>query len=346
MPAEHWLDSRKSRTSRPPSLFSPQEQHLDVLPADVAHHIGVGHVAHRALHVGDGLDDVDVGPDRLLEHVRGVAGGAEPHALQRRPEALHVVADLGEDLLGVGDGVALGQGVGLVQHLARVVVHQHRLAAGGNSTVEGRSPPERAGPASKVAASKVGIRKAPRKASSSGDVRHPTGPAALSPQPRGSAVGDVVAQPVDPPIPPVVLRSVGQARRPPRRTPRSTGRFSGVNTSSWNRQNRRGPRIRGPPRSRGSACASTRPETAGSSWGPTEQQHLVPQGVAPGSAPTGSGGRWRPANEFMISALGMPDLTRLTMSVSANTPTLCRDVVQLGRIRSGGCRPDRGPSRP
>ena len=131
MPAEHWFDRRKSRTSRPPPLASAEEQHLDVLAADVAHHVGVGHVAHRTLHVRDRLHDVDVGPDRLLEHVGGVAGGPEPLAVQCGPERLHVVPNLGQDVLGVLDGVALRQGVGLVEHLPGVVVDEHRLAARG-----------------------------------------------------------------------------------------------------------------------------------------------------------------------------------------------------------------------
>ena len=73
LPAEHWFDSRKFRISP----FA-HEQDLDVLPADVADDVDVAEVPHRRHHVRDGLDDVDVGADRLLEHVRGVAGGAEP----------------------------------------------------------------------------------------------------------------------------------------------------------------------------------------------------------------------------------------------------------------------------
>ncbi len=59
------------------------EQDLDVLPADVADDVDLAEVAHRAHHVGDGLDDVHVGAHRLFEHVGRVAGGAEAQHLQR-----------------------------------------------------------------------------------------------------------------------------------------------------------------------------------------------------------------------------------------------------------------------
>ena len=54
------------------------------LPADVADDVDVAEEVHRAHHVSDRLDDVHVAAYALLEHVGGVAGGAEAGDLEDR----------------------------------------------------------------------------------------------------------------------------------------------------------------------------------------------------------------------------------------------------------------------
>ena len=54
----------------------------------------------------------------LVEHVGGVTGRAEAQDFQRRALALDVFLNLGEQLFGVLDRIALGQLVGLEQNLA------------------------------------------------------------------------------------------------------------------------------------------------------------------------------------------------------------------------------------
>ncbi len=111
------------------------EQDLDVLAADVADDVDVAEVVRRRHHVGDGLDDAGVRLDRLLEHVGGVAGRAEALHLQDRALVGDVLLQARQDLLGVGDRVALGQHVRLLEQLARVVVDRARP-----STTSSRRP--------------------------------------------------------------------------------------------------------------------------------------------------------------------------------------------------------------
>jgi hypothetical protein len=101
-----------------PDLAVDHEEDLDVLAADVADDVDVAAVLHGGHHVGDGLDDVDVGAQRLLEHVGRVAGAAEADHLERRALVVDERLDLGEQLLGVGDRVALGELVLLGQQVA------------------------------------------------------------------------------------------------------------------------------------------------------------------------------------------------------------------------------------
>ena len=102
------------------------EQNLDVLPADVADDVHVAEILHRRHHVRDRLDDVHVGAQRFLENIRGVAGGAEADHVERRALVVHVRLDLREQLLRIGDRVALRELVLLRQDVA-CFVDQHRL---------------------------------------------------------------------------------------------------------------------------------------------------------------------------------------------------------------------------
>ena len=104
--------------------------------------------------MGHGLDDVDVRLDRLLEHVGGVAGRAEAHALEVGPLLVHVALDLGQDVLGVLDGVALRQGVGLVEDVAGLVVDEDGLQPG-RAAVEADDAADVLAYAANVAASKL-----------------------------------------------------------------------------------------------------------------------------------------------------------------------------------------------
>jgi len=105
------------------------EEDLDVLTADVTDHVDVAEVVTRAHHVGDGLDDVHVGAQALFEHVGRVARGAEAHDVEVRALGLDLLLQLGQELLHVADGVALGQTVGLEEQLA-VFTYEHGLARG------------------------------------------------------------------------------------------------------------------------------------------------------------------------------------------------------------------------
>jgi hypothetical protein len=116
-----------------PDLAFDEEEDLDVLPTDVADHIDVAAVLHRRHLVRDGLDNVDVGADRFLEDVSGVAGRAESEDLESRALVVDEGSELGEELLRIGDRVAFRQHVLLREELAPLI-HQHGLG-GGRSAV-------------------------------------------------------------------------------------------------------------------------------------------------------------------------------------------------------------------
>jgi hypothetical protein len=64
-----------------------QDDDLDVLAADVAHHVDVVVEVQRALAVRDRLDDRRVGAEHVAEDVLGVAGGADAEDLEGAPES-------------------------------------------------------------------------------------------------------------------------------------------------------------------------------------------------------------------------------------------------------------------
>ena len=118
---------------KPETLDHPvlQEQHLDVLTADVADHVHVvAAVALGAHHVGHGFDNVGIGLQRLIQHIGGITGGAETEYLEIATAGPDLVAQFGQQAFGIVDGIAPGQAVGLDQQLA-LRVDQHRLGAGG-----------------------------------------------------------------------------------------------------------------------------------------------------------------------------------------------------------------------
>ena len=127
LPAEHWFESRKF-------LISPfdHEQDLDVLAADVADDVHVAAVLDGRHHVRDGLHDVHVGAQRLLQHVGGISRGAEAQHLEHRALVVDERSDPGEQLLGVRDRVALRELILLGEQLA-ALVDEHGLGRRGTA---------------------------------------------------------------------------------------------------------------------------------------------------------------------------------------------------------------------
>ena len=102
------------------------EQDLDVLPADVADDVDVAEVLDGRHHVRDRLDDVHVGAQRFLEDVRRVASRAEADHVEGRTLIVDGRLDLREQLLGIGDRVALRELV-LFRQDVTVLVDEHGL---------------------------------------------------------------------------------------------------------------------------------------------------------------------------------------------------------------------------
>ena len=106
-----------------------QDDDLDVLAADVADDVDVVVEVERALTVGDGLDDRRVGPEHVVEDVLGVAGRADAEDLELAALRLDLLPEIGEELLGVDDRVALGELVDLAEDLA-ALAEENRLRGG------------------------------------------------------------------------------------------------------------------------------------------------------------------------------------------------------------------------
>ena len=84
----------------------PQDHDLHVGAADVADHVGIGHVVQGGRRVRDRFDDGDVGANHITQQVFAIAGQGEPtDVVEAR------FAQLREQRLRIFDGIAFGQGV-------------------------------------------------------------------------------------------------------------------------------------------------------------------------------------------------------------------------------------------
>ena len=223
--------------------------------------VDVAEEVHGAHHVSDGLDDVHVREHRLLEHVRGVAGGAEADALERRALAHDVVVDVLQQLLGVLDRIALGELVGLAEDLA-VFVDHHGLRRGRATVETDHAAHDLTGAELRRHELRdlVGLDEgevSPAFADSGGPAcspRRARRPLVMKSCERGEAEEATVGV------------AVGDAVHAPRRTPRTDPR-SRARRSALRPARPSGSRSRGRARSRGCASASTRARTAGKCWG-------------------------------------------------------------------------------
>ena len=108
-----------------------QQNQLDVLPADIDDHLRIGKIMQRRLRVRDGLHQRHVRAQHLAENVLGVAGRAHAENLQPRAAIhFHLSAQIAKHLNRVRNRIALGEPIGLGQHLA-ARRQQHGLGGGG-----------------------------------------------------------------------------------------------------------------------------------------------------------------------------------------------------------------------
>ena len=95
-----------------------QQDELDVLPADIDDDLRVGKAAQGRFGVGHGFHQGRVGAEHLFENILGVAGCCRAQDMQACAGIFHLAAEIAQHLDGVGNGVALGEAIGLGQHLA------------------------------------------------------------------------------------------------------------------------------------------------------------------------------------------------------------------------------------
>ena len=171
-----------------------------------------------------------------------------------------------------------------------------------------------------------------------------SGGPALAPSLRLAAVGDELLERIEPAVP-ARPRPARAGRTSPRRTPRSTARSSGTKISSSIGHVLRPLVPARAPRSRECAGASTPAGTAG--------RCSARRAAAPSACsvlPRVSTDRFcetiASASEHRISGDGMPDFTRLTMSVSAKTPHLAATWCSLDGSHGSRIASSRGPCRP
>ena len=94
------------------------EEDFDVLTTDVTDHVDVTEIVRRAHHVRDGLDDVHVGANALLEHIGRVPRRPETHDIELGSLGTDTGAQVFEELFGVLNRIALRKRVRLHQDFA------------------------------------------------------------------------------------------------------------------------------------------------------------------------------------------------------------------------------------
>ncbi len=104
-----------------------EDDELDVLPADVDDHVGLGVKVHARLRVRDRLDEGDVGVQHVFEDVFGIAGRADAEHVQLAALIFDLLLQKGEDFHRVFDGVALGELIGFADD---VLLHVEQDALG------------------------------------------------------------------------------------------------------------------------------------------------------------------------------------------------------------------------
>ena len=110
-----------------------QQNQLDVLAANIDHHMRIGHIAQGGFGVRHGFGQSHVGAEYLLQNVLGVAGGSHAKNLQAGAGVhFHLAAKTTKNLDGIRNRVSLGEAIGLDQHLA-ALREKHRLGGRGTA---------------------------------------------------------------------------------------------------------------------------------------------------------------------------------------------------------------------